>query len=115
MGCGTMSSGNLAEVRLQNFLLGAAAAICFAEAALGPRGGDPGPWAVVVLGLLLLRRAIITVPQPVIVILSGLLLTGIALAGDHGLLNVNNPGWIAITLIGFACYGFWERIQRLWK
>ena len=103
------------RVRLQTFLLGSGAIACFGEAALAPRGSDPGPWAAGVLGILLLRRAIITARQPSVVVVCGCLLTAIVVAGDHGLLNINQPAWIVITLIGFACFGFWERIERLWK
>jgi hypothetical protein len=102
-------------VRLPNSLLIVGAIICFAEIVRAPRNSDPGPWAAAVLGVLLLRRAIITKTQPWVVIVSGLLLAALMLAGDHGLLNINNPGWIVLMLTAFACYGFWERIEKLWK
>jgi transposase len=34
---------------------------------------------------------------------------------DHSLVNINNPIWIALTVIAFVCYGLWERIEKLWN
>lgn len=96
-------------------ILGVGTVACFADAVYGPRGGDPGPWLTAVLGILLLRRAIITVSQPAIVILSAVFLTTLVVAGNHGLLNINKPVWIGFTLVAFTCYGFWERIEKVWK
>ena len=102
-------------IRLHSWVLGIAALICFAEVAYAPKDGDPGPWAAAVLGLLLLRRAFIATPQPTVVILSGCFLTAFVVAGNHGLLNINKPVGIGLIFLGFAGFGFWERIEKLWK
>jgi hypothetical protein len=101
--------------RLPNSLLSVAAVVTFVAVPYAPKDSDPGPWLTAVWGILLLRRAIITVPQPVVVILSGCFLTALTLAGDHGLININRPMWIGTMLVGFISYGLWERIEKLWK
>jgi hypothetical protein len=103
------------NVRLSNSILIVGTIMCFAELAYAPKDSDPGPWLTVVLGILLLRRAIITIPQPAVVILSGCFLAVVVVAGNHGLLNINKPVWIGLLLVAFTCYGFWERIEKLWK
>lgn len=102
-------------VPLQTLALLIAAAFCFREIAVAPKGAEPGPWLVAVFGILLLRRALIQVKQPVAVIVSGCLLTAFLVVSDRGLLNANTASWIAIMLVGMACFGFWERIEKLWK
>lgn len=103
------------RVRLPNWILLISALVCFSEIANAPRNSDPGPWLAAVLGILLLRRGILTVLQPIPVVISGCLLAALALAGDHALLNINQPKWIGITLALFTCYGLWERLERIWK
>ena len=102
-------------IRLHSWVLDIATLICFAEVAYAPKDSDPGPWVAAVLGLLLLRRAIIATPQPTVVSLSGCVLTAFAVAGNHGLLNINKPLWIGFMLVGFEVFGFWERIEKLWR
>jgi hypothetical protein len=101
--------------RFQTTLLSAAALISFGETFVAPRDSDPGPWAAAILGIVLLRRAIIVAPQPSLVILSGCILTAILVSGDHGLLNVNKPAWVGLILVAGIVYAFWERIEKLWK
>ena len=102
------------KLRAQNFVLGFVALLCFVDS-LVAKGDDPGPVVTAVMGILLVRRAIIVTPQPAIVIVAGCAVTAEMLAGNHGLLNVNRPVWIALGLVAFACYGWWERFQKLWR
>ena len=98
-----------------SWILGVGTLICFTEVAYAPKDSDPGPWVTAVLGILLLRRAIIVTPQPEVVVLSGCFLTALMVAGNHGFLNINKPAWIGLMFVGFAVFGFWERIKKLWK
>ena len=100
--------------RAQTVLLSAAALFSLAEVFLAPRTSDPGPWAGVILAILLFRRAIVATRQPIVVILSGCLLTTLLVAGNHGLLNVNQPVWLSLVVLAGICYAFWEKIERLW-
>jgi hypothetical protein len=103
------------KLRTQNVVLGVAALLCFLEIFLAPKGGDPGPTLAVVMGILLVRRAIIVTPQPAAVIAAGCVLTALVVGGDHGLVNINKPIWIALILIASVCYALWERIEKLWR
>lgn len=103
------------RIRAQNLVLGFGALLCFLEIVLAPRGSDPGPTLAAVMGILLVRRAIIVNPQPVVVIVAGCVLAGLTIVGDHGLVNINKPIWIALMLIAAVCYALWERIEKLWK
>lgn len=103
------------DLRTRSRLFVVAAVISFAEAALAPKGSDPGPWAAAVLGILLLRRAIVAAPQPLVALLSGYVLTLVLLAGDHRVINVNSPVWIAVIVAAGVAFGFWERLERLWR
>jgi hypothetical protein len=103
------------KVPAQCFVLGFAALVCFLDAFLAPRGSDPGSALTAVMGLLLVRRAIIVTAQSLVVIVAGCVLAGLAVAGDHGLVNINKPIWIALMLIAFVCYGLWERIEKLFR
>jgi predicted lysophospholipase L1 biosynthesis ABC-type transport system permease subunit len=96
-----------------NPLLAVAALICFSEIVRAPRDSDPGPLATAVLGLFLIRRAIIPGPQPIMVILSGLFLTALAVASNHGLISSDSILWLGSVVIAFVCFTFWERIVRL--
>lgn len=102
------------KLRFQALLLALGAMVCFVEVFAAPKGSDPGPWAAAILGVVLLRRAIITAPQPHVVIAAGWLLTLLLLAGDHGLLSVNSPAWLVLIILAGICYAFWEKLQRLW-
>jgi len=99
----------------QNFVLGFAALLCFVDSFLAPKGGDPGPPLTAVMGILLVRRAVIITPQPTVVIVAGCVLAGLAVTGNHALVNINNWVWIALMLIAGVCYGLWERIEKLWS
>ena len=103
------------KLRAQNFVLGFAALSCFLDSFLVPKGDDPGPVVTAVFGILLVRRAIIVTPQPLIVIAAGCAVAVEMLAGNHGLVNINRPAWIALGLVAFVCYGWWERLEKLWK
>ena len=103
------------KIPAQSFVLGFAALICFVDAFLAPRGGDPGPALTAVMGILLVRRAIIVTPQSAVVIVAGCVLAGLAVSGDHGFVNINKPIWIALILIAGVCYALWERIENLLK
>jgi hypothetical protein len=103
------------KIRAQNVVLGFAALLCFLETVLAPKESDPGPMLAAVMGILLVRRAIIVTPQPAVVIFAGCVLTGIVVAGDHSLVNINKPIWIALTVLAFVCYGLWESIEKLWR
>jgi hypothetical protein len=70
------------KIRFQTAVLSAAALISFRDAFVAPKSSDPGRWVVAILGIVLLRRATIAVPQPSAVILSGCILTAIAVAGN---------------------------------
>jgi len=105
----------MVKVRIQTLLLGTATTIAFADGVLAPLDSNPGPWLTIVLGILLLRRAIIVTPQPAVVIFCGCFLTALALESNHELLNINDSLWIALMLLAFVGYGFWERIEKLWK
>lgn len=99
----------------RSFLLNGAAVMCFGDAFLASKDSEPGPWAAGILGILLLRRGIIAVPQPPVVIVSGCVLTGLLLAGNHNLLNVKNPIWIAFILAAGILFAFWERLEQIIK
>ena len=66
------------------------------------------------MGILLVRRAIIT-PQPPVLIVAGCLLAGIVLTGNHALVNINTRVWIVLFIIAAVCYALWERIEKLWS
>ena len=87
---------------------------CFAEAIYAPTHHDPGALLTAVLGILMLPRALL-LSTPLPVAFSGCFLAAIAVAGDHGLVDINKPLWIALFMVGFGCFGFWERIEKLWK
>jgi hypothetical protein len=113
-----MPSGIIADtlkIRPHSWVLGIGTLICFAEVFYAPTDSDPGPWVAAVLGILLLRRAIIATPQPTVVILSGCFLTAFVVLANHGLLNISKPVGIGLMLVGFVGFGFWERIEKLWK
>lgn len=103
------------RIRAQSVVLGFAALLCFLEPVLAPKGNDPGPILAVVMGFLLVRRAIIATPQPMVVIAAGCVLAALVIVGDHGFVNLNKPMWIVLTVIAFVCYGLWERIEKLWR
>ena len=103
------------KLRAQNFVLGLAAVLCFLDGFLAPRGSDPGPALTAVMGILLVRRAIIVTPQSAVVILAGCSLAGLMVVGNHSFINLNGPIWMGLMLILFVCYGLWERIEKLWK
>lgn len=113
-----MPSGIITDtlnIRPHSWVLGIAAVVCFAEASYAPTDSDPGRWATAVLGLLLVRRAIIATPQPTVVILAGCFLTVFVVLANHGILHINKPAGIGLVLVGFAGFGFWERLEKLWK
>jgi hypothetical protein len=103
------------KIPAQCFVLGFAALLCFLDAFLAPKGGDPGPALTAVMGILLVRRAIIVTPQSAVVIVAGCVLAGLAVVGNHEVVRINNTIWIGLTLIAFVCYGLWERIEKLWR
>ena len=96
-------------------MLGLAAVLCFVDAFLASKGSDPGPALTAVMGILLVRRAIIVTTQPTVVIAAGCALAALAIAGNHALVNINNWAWIALVLIAGVCYALWERIEKLWS
>jgi hypothetical protein len=100
------------HLRAQNFVLGLAALVCFVDAFVA-KGDDPGPAITAVLGILLVRRALVISPQSPLVIIAGCMLTALVLAGNHSLVNINGPLWIVLALVGFAFFGWWERIVKL--
>ncbi|MCL5669898.1 MAG: hypothetical protein M1423_01140 [Acidobacteria bacterium] len=85
---------------------------CFAEGATVPHN-SPGTVATVVMGTLLLRRALV-ISQPPIVAVAGCVVTAIIVLGDRGM---NMPPWLwyPLAVAGFAVFGWWERIEKLWK
>jgi hypothetical protein len=103
------------KISAQNVVLGLAAVLCFVDAFVVPKQSDPGPALTAVMGILLVRRAIIVTPQPSVVIVAGCVLAGLAVTGNHALVNINDWVWIILTLIAFVCYGLWERIEKLWS
>ena len=50
------------QLRAQNYVLGFAAALCFLDTFLAPIESDPGPPLTAVMGILLVRRAVIVTP-----------------------------------------------------
>jgi hypothetical protein len=102
------------HLRAQNLVLGLAALVCFVDAFVA-KGDDPGPAITAVLGILLVRRALVISPQSPLVIIAGCVLTALVLAGNHGVVNINRPLWIVLALVGFAFFGWWERIVKLWR
>jgi hypothetical protein len=103
------------KIRAQSVVLGLAAVLCFVDAFVARKGSDPGPALTAVMGILLVRRAIIITAQPTVVIAAGCALAGLAIAGNHALVNINNWVWIALVLIASVCYALWERIEKLWS
>jgi hypothetical protein len=88
--------------------------VSFAEVVLAPRNSDPGPWASAILGVLLLRRAIIKTPQPAVAIISGAFLTALLVVGNHGFVNINRPAWIVSTVVVGLGFAFGEKIEEFW-
>jgi hypothetical protein len=107
----------VSKARVQMLLFGLAFVACFVDVILFRQGGGPGPgpWAAAVLGLLLLRRTIVTTPQPTLAVISGCLLTAIFIAGDHGLLHLGQPVWLAVIIAAGISFAFAERIEKLWN
>lgn len=104
-----------ATIRIQSAVLWGAAAACFADAVFASGAYDPGRVVVGVMGILLVRRAVVRVPQPHVVIASGCLLAAFMIVSNLGWINGNEPGWIVFMVLGFVCYALWERIEGLWK
>jgi hypothetical protein len=102
------------KIGAQNLALSLAAAACFLDSFLA-KGEDPGPLLTAVFGILLVRRAVVVTRQSPVVIIAGCALTAMIIAGNHGWININKPMWIALVLLGFVCFGWWERIQKLWS
>ena len=96
-------------------MLGLAAVLCFVDAFVARKGSDPGPALTVVMGILLVRRAIIVTTQPTVVIAAGCALAGLAITGNNALVNINDWVWIALVLIASVCYALGERIEKLWS
>jgi hypothetical protein len=103
------------KLRAQNFVLGFAAVLCFLDSFLASKESDPGRAASAVMGILLVRRAVIVTPQSAVVIFAGCVLAGLVIVGNHRFVNINNLIWIALLLIAAVCYGLWERIEKLWR
>ena len=102
------------KLRAQNYVLGSAALLCFLDSFLAPKNSDPGPILTAVMGILLVRRAVIVTPQSPVVIVAGGVLAGLAIVGNHNVVNINAPIWIGLVLIAGVGYGLWERIEKLW-
>jgi|ERR1700722_138429 len=77
------------HLRAQNFVLGLAALVCFVDAFVA-KGDDPGPAITAVLGILLVRRALVISPQSPLVIIAGCGLTALVIAGNHSVVNISN-------------------------
>src|SRR5260370_36208176 len=92
------------KLRAQNYVLGFAALLCFLDGCFAPKGSDPAPALTAVMGILLVRRAVIITPRSLIVIVAGCAITVEVLAGNHGLWNINKPVWIELKLVFFACF-----------
>lgn len=103
------------KIQLADALLLFPAAICFAEIVRAPQNSDPGPLITAALGIFLLLRGLAAAPQPAVVILSGYVLAGIAVGSNHGIMNGNSILWIGLFVLAAIGFGFWERIQKLWK
>lgn len=103
------------KIKAQSVVLGFGALLCFFEIVLAPKGSDPGPTLAAVMGILLVRRAVVVTPQPTVAIAAGCVLAALVVGGDHGLVDINKPIWIALILIASACYALWERIEKLWR
>jgi|SRR6185437_13962 len=103
------------RVNISRTTMVVAMAICLAEAAKFPHH-DPGTAATVVMGILLLRR-VLTVFQPAAVVISGCVLTAIIILGDQGKVDIERHlwFWFPVIIVAFVIFGFWERIERLWK
>jgi len=95
-----------------NTLLTIAALVCFFDIGWAPKDSDPGPWVTAGMGLVLMRRAIITTPQPPVVIFSGCFLAAAAVTSNHGIVSSNSPAWLLSVLVTGICYAFWERIVK---
>jgi len=96
-------------------VLGLAAVLCFGDAFVARKDSDPGPALTAVMGIVLVRRAIIVTTQPTVVIVAGCALAALTIAGNHAPVNINNWVWIALMLIASVCYALWERIEKLWS
>lgn len=102
------------KLRVESLLLGLASLISFLDVFAAPKESDPGPWAAAILGILLLRRALVAVPQPGMVVASGWILTLLFVGESHGVLNLNDVVWIVLVVISGICFAFWERIEKRW-
>jgi hypothetical protein len=103
------------KIPAQCFVLGFAALLCFVDGFLAPKGSDPGPALTAVMGILLVRRAVIVTPQSTVVIVAGCALAGLAVFGNHEVVHLNSTIWIVLILIAGVCYGLWERIEKLFR
>jgi len=110
---------------LPRALLVFAAVFCFAELAyvpwhgslievFEPPGMDPGPWVTAVWGFLLVRRALAVKDPAAPVVVSGCLVAALMVVENHSLLRLNNFIFIPLMLLAMACFGLWERIEKLW-
>jgi hypothetical protein len=112
----TVKVGNMvAGFRPRNALLFLPAAVCFLQAAQTPWGADPGPVITGVMGLFLVTRAIAAAPMPIPVVVSGYILAAVMVAADRGFLKEHVAFWLLVMLVGFACFGWWGKIEKLWK
>jgi hypothetical protein len=103
------------KIRAQSVVVGLAAVLCFVDAFVARKGSDPGPALTAVMGILLVRRAIIVTTQPTVAITAGCFLAALAIAGNHSLVNINNWVWIVLLFIASVCYALWEQIEKLWS
>ncbi len=112
----------MGQIRLQmpNVLLIPPAIICFLEGAREPLrqiftvSGDPLPLEIAFLGSLLVGRSLWSKRLPVPVVVSGYVLTAVSVGMDRGVI-ADNFGWAAVVLAGFACFGWWRKVERIWK
>jgi hypothetical protein len=71
------------KISAQNVVLSLAAVSCFVGAFAAPKRRDPAPALTAVMGILLLRRAIIGYSPAPVVIVAGCVLAGLAVRATH--------------------------------
>ncbi len=68
-----------------------------------------------VMGIVLVRRAVIITPQSAVVIVAGCILAALVVVSNHELVHMSTLVWSVLMLLAAVCFGLWERIEKLWK
>jgi len=103
------------KTQLSNSLVLLAATACFVDAVHHPEDSLTGPMLSAVLGFILMLRGFAATPRPAGAILSGCILAALSVGSDQGFLNDNSLWYIGLFILAGVGFGFWERIEKVWK